>query len=799
MPKYILKRWWNNSPFILALATFLLLGWTIWLILHWPYDGVEQVSHSFAIEILNPAGPSARVLRAGDVIVSVNGRVPDEVKYVYANLHPGDVAHFVVRRDDLPFQADVRLELPPVPYLLRGVSPIIVAIAFWLIGTGVLALDPSGSRSRLFFIMCQVWSSVMALGLLAVLGRAWAIGPFYICLWFFAPLLIHFHMVFPEPHFSRPRQHMLALAYGLAVLGSMPFLLWNEATLRATGWYDVLHLAARFVLVVGMLLGSGLLITSYRAASTNKIRLQIRLVALSGCVALVPFTALSVLPDILWTEPLIPYEMGFLFLLAIPLGYGYAIARHRLLKLDLFLSRGAAVTLGLAFLVMLYLVLSSVFSRLLPGEQPTHPLINTLIVVLMAATFNPLRRRVQNLVDWAFYGGWYNYSTAVEQITNQLEQISEVNLLADVICNRLKTTLRLECAYLFLVDPSGALRLRGEADHERNISATTAPKLIPSTGALTRYLAAASAPIEIAMLRDEFKDAKLLEGETWLLYSCPTQLCVPIASHQTLLGILTLGARRGGEVFDLDDLRIVQLIARQVGSIAQNIQLSLELERHSRELTRLHHEIVGAREEERKRLARELHDDIIQSLIALNFQLTPHNNSQPALLQSEIHQIVDELRELCHELRPTVLDDLGLVPAMRSRLRDLSNSPHSALQVAFKVEGDEEQWIPEEIALCLFRILQEAIANVQKHAQARRLSIQLSLSPAYVRLAIEDDGRGFAVPRRLGQLLADDHFGLVGLRERVELVHGTFEIESVPGRGTVLRTQIPVPLETPAS
>jgi signal transduction histidine kinase len=114
------------------------------------------------------------------------------------------------------------------------------------------------------------------------------------------------------------------------------------------------------------------------------------------------------------------------------------------------------------------------------------------------------------------------------------------------------------------------------------------------------------------------------------------------------------------------------------------------------------------------------------------------------------------------------------------------------LNIVLKTDGDEDEWVPEEIALCLYRVLHEALINVQKHAGAKRVQVELATQRDEIRLEVKDDGEGFAVPHHLGDLMADSHFGLVGLRERLDLIQGKLEITSVPGEGTSLRVQVPI-------
>jgi signal transduction histidine kinase len=164
-------------------------------------------------------------------------------------------------------------------------------------------------------------------------------------------------------------------------------------------------------------------------------------------------------------------------------------------------------------------------------------------------------------------------------------------------------------------------------------------------------------------------------------------------------------------------------------------------------------------------------------------------------IQEEVRRIVEDLRAMIRALRPPALDNFGLVTAIRSHVRELGGLGENAPRIDLQVEGDAERWLPEDVQLCLYRVLQEALANVDRHALARHVQVVLDVQPRQVSLEIRDDGRGFRIPQPLGTLLEQDHFGLVGLRERLELVHGTLQIWSAPGEGTRLAASVPLPGE----
>jgi signal transduction histidine kinase len=199
-------------------------------------------------------------------------------------------------------------------------------------------------------------------------------------------------------------------------------------------------------------------------------------------------------------------------------------------------------------------------------------------------------------------------------------------------------------------------------------------------------------------------------------------------------------------------------------------------------------QLVRGREEERDRLARELHDQAIQSLVALKFRLAENSPAAPAEIQTEIDGMIETLREICSDLRPPALDRLGLAAALRSYVSDFSE--RAGLPAELRVGGDERR-LPAEVELSLFRVGQEALANVWKHAQSPKVEVGLWFDTDAVRLTVSDRGRGFGVTERLGELVEAGHIGLVSMHERMELVGGTLRLVSGPGQGTTVDAWVP--------
>lgn len=216
--------------------------------------------------------------------------------------------------------------------------------------------------------------------------------------------------------------------------------------------------------------------------------------------------------------------------------------------------------------------------------------------------------------------------------------------------------------------------------------------------------------------------------------------------------------------------------------------------------------IISSVEDERKRIARDLHDNVGQELVGLKFALEcfqeKHQNDSDSYNEIEqmkaIWERVDsEVEFLVWELRPTLLDDLGLQKAMRKYVGEWSL--HFNIPAEFHESGFDHHKIPSEIEINLYRITQEALNNVAKHARARNVSVLLERKDGKVNLIIEDDGVGFDVEQKT-QIREDDRgVGLLGLKERAELVSGTCEIESSKGSGTTIYVRVPFSIESNSS
>lgn len=283
---------------------------------------------------------------------------------------------------------------------------------------------------------------------------------------------------------------------------------------------------------------------------------------------------------------------------------------------------------------------------------------------------------------------------------------------------------------------------------------------------------------------------------------------IPLRAKENILGVMNL-AYPADRHFAEDDIQLLNSAGHQIGMAIENARLYEDLRRKEAQL-------ISAHEDERTRIARELHDEAGQSLTALLLQLGEVENMLPPMgavsslrtaetacppvlqgtdlarqrltqLQAMTAGIITEIRRLMTDLRPSLLDDLGLIPAVRSFAEGQLGS--AGVRVRVEVQGGSRRLAPS-IEIALFRIFQEAITNVKKHARAAHCTIAMVFKELSVSASVVDDGRGFDPIASRGVWQA---FGLVGMEERVALLKGRLQIDSQEQQGTRITLEIPAP------
>jgi signal transduction histidine kinase len=274
----------------------------------------------------------------------------------------------------------------------------------------------------------------------------------------------------------------------------------------------------------------------------------------------------------------------------------------------------------------------------------------------------------------------------------------------------------------------------------------------------------------------------------------PYAAVLPILRSEAVIAVLVLVGQARDPFTALDEKFLVAL-GHQVGAALENADLYSRLETRTVELARLSARMVEQHEEERRRLSRELHDETAQVFSAVKMELgILREAAQPgqAARLEQVLELIDtgirSIRSVTNDLRPSLLDDLGLLPALRSLVADFSE--RSGIRTGLAVPSVMPS-LSREAELALFRALQEALSNVLRHADARSVDVGISINAEGVILQVSDDGRGLPSSVTDERLELDGHMGLAGMRERITALGGTVRLQGQSGNGALLEVVVP--------
>jgi signal transduction histidine kinase len=350
------------------------------------------------------------------------------------------------------------------------------------------------------------------------------------------------------------------------------------------------------------------------------------------------------------------------------------------------------------------------------------------------------------------------------------------------------------CSMLFLRTPSGVLEPASIYRRPEAPRPDQPPPLAETARQAFTYEAPTGAGLDDVVT--------LLDDDAFAGGASYRTLGVPLRSQSRVFGALSLGSLREAEPLGAMELGLLTAFAQQMASAIENAQLYRMLQEREGELEELVRQLVNAQEGERQRIARELHDDTGQKLTALGLGLAAvegrleERNATGALdlvrdLRGVTAEAMKELRNIMANLRPAQLDDLGLGPTLRWYVNDFdARNPEVKVQLAL---DRLPRRLPQQYETVLFRVAQEALTNVARHAKASAVSVSLAHKPGVVCLEVRDNGLGFD-PATLLAANAPERpsgWGITGMRERVMLAGGRFVIVSQPGQGTTVTVELP--------
>ncbi len=478
------------------------------------------------------------------------------------------------------------------------------------------------------------------------------------------------------------------------------------------------------------LLSVGLVLWRFRK-SDGTLRQQFMWIVLDMCVLVVAFVADFVARGVIGQGYQVTSALMNLSISLLPVVAGIAILRHHLFDIELIFSRAIVYLVMTISVIATYIFVVGWLGTLF--RTGGNLLFSLLATGIVAVVFHPLRETVQRRVNRILFGERDEPYAAIARLGQRLESTLAVDAILPAIAGTVREALKLPYAAISLTQGLG-------------------PPLLVENGTMVA-----------------------------------NPLRLPLLYQQEPVGELLLGPRTPGESFGAADRRLLDDLARQAGIAVHAVQLTHDLQRARERL-------VEAREEERRRLHRDLHDGLGSQLAALSLQLGALPTligSDPSAAQLEVSELrgqlrmaITSIRSLVQGLRPLTIDELGLLVALRERIQQFS-TPGIRIHVNLPATLPS---LPAAVEVAIYRVTEEALANVAKHAQAGSCLVRLSTTGTMLELIIEDDGAGM-MPSS-----SSSGAGLHTMRERAEELGGSFEVVDRLGGGTRIEAIFPIDL-----
>jgi two-component system NtrC family sensor kinase len=549
-----------------------------------PDDGVWWVEHngSLVADRVDPSGPGAKAgIKANDRLVSVNGQeiktTPGLVRQLYRSGVYSKASYSLIR-NSVTLDSSVIL-VPADRSLYDGLR--LIALIYLGIGIYVLLRRWTAPGSTHFYIFCLVSFIAYSFKYTGKLNDFdWTIYWSNIVAWVLQPaLFLHFVLTFPEKReFVRQRPWLLALVYvpGALLLGRHFFALRLAQASGYLRWdMDRQEMAYGALLFV---IAAAVLWNSYRLASTTILRQQLKWVTRGTVLAVVPYTLFYVVPYLMGSLPGTWMKLSVLSLCLLPLTFGYAIFRYRLMDVDLIFKRGVVYTLTAATMVGMYFALVAGVATLIQLRQPsTGPVGFVLAVVVTALLFDPVRKWIQERVDHAFYRTVYDYRRTLLEFGRELGSETDLNALLSSVLDRLSRTLAVDHIAIFL------------RDEETEQFVVAKSMGIYPTGKLDLTFLSAPRPEPAGHMffENTHQVPRETEGSQDAIARLDLNYYIPCRAQQKTVAVLGLGKTTKGDYLSSEDIELLETLGGYLGIAIQNGRLYASLQQKVAEYERL--------------------------------------------------------------------------------------------------------------------------------------------------------------------------------------------------------------------
>ncbi len=484
-----------------------------------------------------------------------------------------------------------------------------------------------------------------------------------------------------------------------------------------------------------------------------------------------------------------------------------AIIRHKLLDIRIVLRKTIVYVLTSALVAIPLVGVYLIFAPLVEGTA-VFPIWGRLLILIAVALILPLLWRwVQKHVDSWFYRDRYDYLKALETFGQDPQSLTDSAQLGSTMVNLITKALRSSSAYLLQPLP--------QSDDfavacSSGVNSSTADIVLKGRSPLIRFLEQNGDMLAYQDLDYIPQLQSVLYKEKKELERIGAEFIVPMRTHiGSLSGLLILGAKRSGQPYTIEDKELINTICHQMSTNLENARLyeasqrevaerkraEEKLRQSHEQLRNLSAHIESMRETERTSIAREVHDELGQALTAIKMDLSWLNKRLPEEQEviikktREMLRLIDTtiqtVKRISTDLRPGILDDLGLVAAMEWQVQEFQE--RTSIKCALTADG-ENMNLDRKLATAVFRILQEALTNVARHADAARVTVSLKRRDGQLVLQVIDNGKGITEK----QIANPRSFGLIGMRERARSWNGSVKINGISDKGTTVTVSIPL-------
>ncbi|GHO86613.1 sensor histidine kinase [Dictyobacter formicarum] len=665
----------------------------------------------------------------------------------------------------------------PVDVFIAG----ILALIFDTAGIAIFFRSKDRPTARVAFILFYVVSLMCSLFGTFNLNVHWASALFINLLILTTGLSTTFVCLFPHPLLNHTtRQGLRWLPYVPLGVGIVLMLLNLVPIWAHTSLHMLLLLLAFLYNIVCVLIVIGILIWGMRHMARTEQQLA-RMVTI-GIIFLLVISSLTI-----GIVPPMPFFHSSLLhlvpvpLVILPIICDYAIFHHQLLGATSLLSRKVMRVFLWALLSCAFIFPAIIALRTFTSGDSTVQLEwrDYLYAGLMAFSlwlFPLVWNKVRDAGDHVFYHDFYQYNDELRQLSTALTGLRGLDQISAFILPRLEQLLNANEVALFIRAISQD-EMRYVAEQSRDTSTWHIYRHSQERAAFTDHRLREAADLALVHFRKRSFEPLLLDS--MLLFS--------LYDGELVTGFLCLGPKQNYEPYSRLDKSFLASLVAQLSVLEVNNRYLTQAQADAQKLMALNHRVIQAQEEERRHLALDLHDDVLQEAMLLVRQLSDARTMDDVTRTLPVAQaVVTDLRRTCLALRPSLLEELGLAEALRWLGRQTEKMGGNKLQVIVYSLGPEPERasnMSSMVELAFYRVAQEALANVVKHAHASRVMVRLRYSQqGKISLVIADNGSGF----RLGDPRLES-LGIVGMHERMSAISGSIVVRTQPGRGTAVR------------